>query len=149
MMIVYIMTRLSLEGPARKAINKNKRLSLQRTAPYCPPTPRSRFLVDGDVDGDDRGGHVVVGEDFAGHVVGGEDFADHVVVGEDFADHVVVGEDFADHVVVGEDFADHVVGGEDFADYRDQEETIANAEHHLSSPSTKSTLCIPHPPIPR
>ena len=108
MMIVYIMTRVSLEGPARKAINKNKRLSLQRTAPYCPPTPRSRFLVDGDVDGDDRGGHVVVGGDFAGHVV----------------------------------------VGEEFADYRDQEETIANAEHHLSSPSTKSTLCIPHPPIP-
>ena len=107
MMIVYIMTRVSLEGPARKAINKNKRLSLQRTAPYCPPTPRSCFLVDGDVVGDDCGGHVVVGEDFA----------------------------------------DHVVGGEEFADHRDQEETIANAEHHLSSPSTKSTLCIPHPPI--
>ena len=107
MMILYIMTRVSLEGPARKAINKNKRLSLQRTAPYCPPTPRSSFLVDGDVDGDDSGGQVVVGEDFA----------------------------------------DHVVVGEEFADYRDQEETIANAEHHLSSPSTKSTLCIPHPPI--
>ena len=99
MMIVYIMTRVSLEGPARKAINKNKRLSLQRTAPYCPPTPRSRFLVDGG-----RVGHVVVG----------------------------------DHFVVGEDVADPL----------DQEETIANAEHHLSSPSTKSTLCIPHPPIP-
>ena len=93
---------------------KNKRLSLQRTAPYCPPTPRSSFLVDGD----DRGGHVVVGEDFADHVVGREGFADHGV------------------------------GDEEFADYRDQEEKIANAEHHLSSPSTKSTLCIPHPSIP-
>ena len=92
MMIVYIMTRVSLEGPARKAINKNKRLSLQRTAPYCPPTPRSRFLVDGDVAGDDRGGHVVVGDDFADHVVGGEDFADHIVVGEVFDGHVVGGE---------------------------------------------------------
>ena len=92
MMIVYLMTRVSQEGPARKAINKNKRLSLQRTAPYCPPTPRSRFLVDGDVDSDDRGGHVVVGDDFADHVVGGEDFADHIVVGEVFDGHVVGGE---------------------------------------------------------